>query len=445
MSGEVRVSTQLVSHLRPFRDDPWAPAVLRRTELCLLDSLSCYAAGRILPHFAPSAVVASHLFGRRAIASPAEIGPSPFLMAYLYGQAANALDYDDTLVGHPGAPIVGAVLSVAIREGLSTDRLLRGIAAGYEVHTILGAAANPSPERAAQVRSVGVWDTVAGAVGICAALGLEDSMIERALGVAVSHSMLPYTGKWYERPVPAMKNNLGWAAAGAVMSADLAIAGLTGVTNPLEGDAGMWRMAGSDRWSFGENLCKKPAVLRTGFKIYPVCWHLQEYLKTFSSLLASIPADDEVVEIILFGSEEIVRFCQHEIVAPADVAFSLPAAFSLLVSRVEPGPKWDSVDDRSEVLKHRELFRYEPSGNRAISLRSRAGLEFHAAVAEWDHLLDPADGGLDEAGVLAKHERLVDAELRAGAAEALAAGNSLSAGRVPDRLYRSISQMMGQH
>jgi 2-methylcitrate dehydratase PrpD len=436
MSNSSTIS-RLVAHVAKFRDGAWDRAILRRTELCLLDSLSCFSAGRSLKHFAPSVTVASRLFGLRPEESISKPRLSPFLGAYIYGQAANALDYDDTLVGHPGAPVIGAALSVAVREGLAIDRLLRGIAAGYEAHWILGAAAAPSRERAAQVRSVGVWATVAASIGVSVAMGFDDRMVERVLGLAVPHSLLPYTAKWYERPVPALKNNLGWAAAGAVLASDLAIAGQTGVTNALDGDTGMWRMAGSDHWAWEESLCDKAAVLRVGFKHFPVCWHLQEYLKTLSKLLGSIAPDDEVLEISLRGPQEIEKFCQRDIFSSADVAFSLPAAFSLLISHVEPGPAWDSVDERSDVLRYRDVFRYERTEERAIFLRTRAGLKLSAAVDESD-LSDPAAWGLGEYGVLAKHDRLTDAPLRAEVAAALAARDTLPPGSPPHRLYSEV-------
>lgn len=441
MASNTSVSAQLASHVGRFRAGAWDADVRRRTVLCLLDSLGCFSAGRSLEHFAPSLAVASRLFGMSSQGSDASHRCSPFFMAYLYGQAANALDYDDTLFGHPGAPIVGAVLAVGAREGLSTDRVLRGIAAGYEAHTILGAAAMPTPERAVQVRSVGVWDTLAASIGVCVALGLDDAMLERVIGIAVPHSLLPYTGKWYERPVPALKNNLGWAAAGAVLSVDLALAGHAGVTNPLDGDAGMWRMAGSDRWAFEEQLEQRPAVLRVGFKPFPVCWHMQEYLKAMSGLLAAMAPGDEAVEIVVAGPQPVEKFCQRDIFASADIGFSLPAAFSLMLSKIEPGPAWYALNERSDALRHRDIVRYDCAESRAIVLRTRRGSELNAAVDVCDYH-HPAAWGLDADGVLAKHERLTDAGLRAGAAAALADGDRSVADHVPERLYRAIESMV---
>ncbi len=436
MANESKVSTQLISHLQTFRHDKWDAEVLRRTELCLLDSLACFSGGLSLKHVAPSVTAVQRLFGAGAGTTPPS-QLSPFIAAYLYGQAANALDYDDTLlIGHPGAPIIGAVLAVAARARLSTDQVLRGIAAGYQTEMVLNAAATPSRERAALVRSVGVWDAVAGSIGAGVALGFDDAMLERVIGVALVHSLLPYTAKWFDRPVPGTKNNMGWAAAGAVLSTELALAGQTGVTNPLDGEAGMWRMAGSDRWNLDWSMFEKPAVLRSGFKHVPGCWHLQVYLKTLEGLLASVAPDDDIVEIVLTGPPEIEKFCDRNIVHSADIAFSLPAGFSLLISQIEPGPEWYSEDSLANHLHYKDVFRYEQSEGRSLSLRTRKGQALNSAVGVGD-VLDWAPWGLDEPGVVAKHDRLTDPELRAGAAAALAA-----VGGVPDRLYGAINGMM---
>lgn len=431
MTGDVIASTELLCRIAEFRDCAWDAAVLRRTELCLIDSLSCCSAGLGLSQFEPSRVAARNLLGQ----------DSAFTSAYLYAQAANALDYDDTLIGHPGAPIVGAVLAVASRDRLSIDQLLRGIAAGYEAHWILAAGAAPTERRATQVRSVGVWDTVAAGIGVGVGLGLDDSMLQQVIGVAVSHSLLPYTAKWYERPVPAVKNNLGWVAAGAVMSTELAVAGQTGVTGPLDGESGMWRMAGSDRWSPAPDPQRKPAVLRTGFKHFPACWHLQEYLRTFSQLLISMPPGDEVVEITVSGGGEVEKFCQPGIAGPADIAFSLPATFSLLISRIEPGPHWDSFGDDSEMLRYRNIFRYERSEHRAVAVRTRTGAVLSAEVDTSDRF-DPAGWGLDEHGVLAKHQRWCAPEVSAALATVLPVAKPWEAQRIPDRFYAAINRML---
>jgi 2-methylcitrate dehydratase PrpD len=404
MTQDGKAASRLIAHLHQFRDGAWQPNVLQRTKLCLLDNLGCFSGGLSLPHFKQSAAG----FKRALFSTGAEIQSSPFLRAYLYGQAVIAMDYDDTLYGHPGGPIIGAIIAIASESNLTLDRILRGIAAGYEAHGILCEATKPSPEHAAKVRSVGNLDTIAAALGISVALNLDDAMIERIIGVSVAHSIVPYTAKWYERPVPGMKNNIGWIAAGAVLAVNLALEGQTGVTQPLEGDKGFWRMAGSDRWVFNEDvLGKPPAVLRTGFKHYPACWHTQEYLKTFSTLLSQVDAEDDVVDIVIFATSDIEKFCDRDLIGTADVAFSLPAMFDLLIAGVEPGPLWAAYKPQ-----HVERgFRYMRSNERRILIKTGKGQDFTAAV-ELNSLSDGAKSGLDNDGVLAKFRRLAHPDLQ---------------------------------
>src|SRR5690606_27475709 len=116
-----------------------------------------------------------------------------------------------------------------------------------------------------------------------------------AVEIAATHSTLPYVAKWYERPVPTLKNNLGWSAAAAVLSHGLAEAGARGIPRPLDGPAGMWLMAGSDRWRWNDTLADaEPAIQKVGFKRYPACWHLQSYLKTTDDALR---ASDDTAEL----------------------------------------------------------------------------------------------------------------------------------------------------
>ncbi|WP_308800004.1 MmgE/PrpD family protein [Agromyces silvae] len=396
----------LLESITRYRDRAWDAAERRRTVLCLLDSLACFSVGQKLKHFGPHAVAARTLFG-------ADGSPAALRTAYVYGQAANALDFDDTLIGHPGAPIVGAVLAVASRDRLTTDAVLRGIAAGYEAHWLLAAAARPTPERAARVRSVGVWDTVAAGLAIGVALDTRDEDLASIVGVAASHSLIPYTGKWYDRPVPGVKNNLGWAAVGAVLATELVAAGQSGITRPLEGDSGMWAMAGSDRWRPDPSVFSKPGVMRVGFKRYPACWHLQQYLTTMSRALAQLPEGTALDAVVVRGPREVEKFCDHRITGSADVAFSLPACISLLVSGVAPGPAWDAFDDGSPELMHRGRVRYEHSAVAALEVVAE-GRSLELAVGTSDPL-DPAPWGLSEEEVVGKHTRFAQPYLPAAA------------------------------
>ncbi|RUV87136.1 hypothetical protein EOA88_14730 [Mesorhizobium sp. M5C.F.Ca.IN.020.14.1.1] len=437
MLDQVSVSKRLISHLGKFRDDAWDDAVLKRTVVCVADNLGCYAAGLQLSHFNRSVA------GAKAALSTAVGGEpqlSPFVAAYIYGQAANALDYDDTLYGHPGSPIIAAVLAVAMNNELSLDRFLRGVAAGYDAHWFINAAAWPSAERGAQVRSVGNLDTVAAGIGAAIALGLDDGMIERIIEVAVAHTIIPYVGKWYDRPVPGMKNNMGWIASSAILSVTSAQAGQTGVTKSLDGEKGLWIMVGSDRWNPDSRLLEeKAAVLRTGFKFYPACWHLQEYLRMFAALLGKLEPGEEVAEIAVSGPRDIEKFCERNIPDTADAAVSLPCLFWHLSKGVEPGPRWDVCEEADLGYE----CRYQLGDARAITVRTNKGKTLTAPVVE-NYTADMTPHSLPDAHVIAKFHRLAKGVLSDDIRDLLINVHAYQADQIPERFYYAMKQSMSQ-
>jgi len=189
------------------------------------------------------------------------------------------------LAAHCQVPAQGTSAALAAAEsggGTLTDAA-RGMVAGYEVHRTLSTAAHPSASHSAMVRGFTSWESVAAAAAAAVA---RSAPVDAAMRLAATHAPVPYLGKWYERPVPTVKNNLGWAAAIGVMSAELAEHGADGITDMLDGPSGFWRMAGSDRWEWATPAGDPAAIGRLGFKYFPACWHIQEQLGAVSGLLA---------------------------------------------------------------------------------------------------------------------------------------------------------------
>lgn len=415
-----------------FRDGGWDEAVLKRTQLCLLDSLASFSGGLVLPHFKQSA--AGMLRSLSGTGADPEL--SPFLIAYLYGQAAIAMDFDDSFYGHPGGPIVATLLAVGVERKLTLDQVLRGIAAGYEAHGILCGASDPTPEHAALVRSVGNLDTVAASIGAACALGYDAKDVDRLIGVAVAHTVIPYTAKWYERPVPSMKNNVGWIAAGAVLAIHLAEEGQTGATSPLQGNNGLWRMIGSDRWGLDDRLFEqKAAVLRTGFKRFPGCWWTQPYLKSFATLLERLEPGDNVKKVVVSATPDIEKFCVEALLGTADVAFSLPAMFRCQMEGIDPGPQWvlaeksmpaPKIEYRKETSCRIQVF---TTSDRILSIPVNS-----------NSIVDAAEHGLSEEEVIAKFRNLTDGDVRR--AGELCLLDERSRDIEPTELYHAVIQRL---
>lgn len=432
MDARTTDAARLVRHVLRFRDGAWDEAVLHRTKICLLDSLSSFSGGVVIPHFQQSAAGVV-----RAI-SVGGVKPdlSPILKGYLYGQAVISMDYDDSFYGHPGGPIIAALLAIGSERGLSSDRLLRGIAAGYEAHGILCAASDPTPKHAALVRSVGNADTVAAAIGAAIALGYSEERVTNLIGVAVSHSIVPYTAKWYSRPVPGVKNNVGWIAAGAILAIHLAEEGLTGVSDPLEGEQGFWRMIGSDRWCLDEVLfSKKAAVLRTGFKRFPACWWTQPYLIAFDALLKNLEPGDRITEVLVSATRDIEKFCDEALIGTVDVAFSLPAMFNCQIGKIEPGPEWALAKTSVAVPS----FEYRESDSCVISVRTARNVKMSMPVTE-NSMVDGAAYGLTDDEVVEKFRRLANGSLRAAGDQWFLATDLAEV--VPVEVYDAISEIL---
>src|SRR5690606_29733139 len=81
----------------------------------------------------------------------------------------NALDFDDTLFGHPGATVVGPALSVAEALNASGRELITAVAVGYEVSLRVSEAVRASIGRWRQVTASSTAQTF-GAAAVAAKL-----------------------------------------------------------------------------------------------------------------------------------------------------------------------------------------------------------------------------------------------------------------------------------
>jgi hypothetical protein len=239
--------------------------------------------------------------------------------------------------------------------------------------------------------------------------------------VAATQSCVPYVAKWYERPVPSVKNNLGWSAAAGVLAADLARAGAVGLPNVLDGQAGFWAMAGSDRWRWPETVAEDavPAVMRAGIKRFPACWHVQRYLTVLSRLLDEVGPAAVVAGIDFAGPHDVQKFGEHPVDGMADVAFSLPTLGTLLAHRIPVGADWvsDEALATGRALLASTVVRQ--ARQRSVTLTLADGRRLRAAVPKGDYGF-PYRDGLTEPEARHKFTRSAGAVLGAATAERLA-------------------------
>ena len=399
---------RLIEHCGALAGAPLPQEVRRRARHCVLDHFTCSLIGARLDHVRPHFLATASLDGRPEATSADGLMRPAFWAAYLNGEYANALDYDDTLLGHPGAPIVAAALAAGERAGATLDDLVKGVVVGYEAYWLLARAALPSRARAAKVRGDGVFAAVAASLAAASVTDASAERLGRVMAVAATQSCVPYVAKWYERPVPSVKNNLGWSAAAGLLAVDLADSGAVGLPDVLDGPAGFWLMAGSDRWRWDEALAETtdPAIQRVGFKRFPACWHVQGYLGALESVLRRVPEGRTVRRIQIVGPLDLQKFAETGISGPADVAFSIRTLSALLARGVEPGPAWvcpEAIASASDLTHEVTVAR---ARHRAVTVTLDDDQVLRSKVDKGD-FARPHAFGLTETEVRAKFDRLV--------------------------------------
>lgn len=419
-TATVNATAELLQRIHQLGSRPLPKPVDRRARVLILDHLTAIFAARDLTYVRPSFAAMASLTGDAEATAADGHRRSAFATAYLNGSAANALDFDDTLYGHPGAPVISAALAVGEREGRRLAELLRSVVMGYQVHWLLARAALPTPSRARRVRAVGVFDALAAAVACVAIRTVDIDRLGAALAVASTQSCVPYVAKWYERPMPSVKNNLGWSAAAGVLASDLADAGAIGLPNVLDGPAGFWAMAGSDSWRWAETLREDtiPAVIRVGFKRYPACWHLQQYLHMLDQLISDAGPGAGVAAIEVTGPQDLQKFAEESLAGPADIAFSIRTLSALIATRVAPGPQW--VDEQTvravEPVWSRVSVRH--GQRRTVTVQFDDGRKLHSAVPKGD-FSNPYPDGLPVVRVAEKFDMVVGKAIGRPAADLL--------------------------
>ncbi len=338
---------------------------------CLRDSLSCAIGGAMLEPGALVRGLFDELGGRpEAVLLPN--GPRAPLLHAVCTNAylANVLDFDDTLNGHPGAPIVQTALAMADWLRVDGRSLLEAIVVGYEVGTRVGDAIMPTRERWDQVYSNATFLALGAAAAAAKLLRLDAERVAVTLGLAGMNAVVPAIRKLGTREdhqIGWAKNNYGWAAAGAVYAALLAQRGFVGTRTILDGPRGFWIMAGSDRFAADQavaGLGERYRIDKTAFKPYPCCRFLHS---SIDGLLKLQRAEgfgiDEIESIDVEAYDHVQVYMQEEPGSGIDAQFSLPHALVVAALGVPPGFGWSAPGllDDPRVQRLRKCVTFRPS------------------------------------------------------------------------------------
>ncbi|MDP3626453.1 MAG: MmgE/PrpD family protein [Hydrogenophaga sp.] len=207
---------------------------------------------------------------RLALGRPATVRTA----ALINGTAAHTVEVDDIFreaIFHPGAPTIAAALALAQARQASGLQMVRGVVAGYEVSTRIGAALGREHYR--------YWHNT-GTVGTFGAVSAAATLLDLD---ATRHAHALCTGATFAAGLQqafrmdSMSKPLhaGHAAEAGVLAALAAEQGVTGSLDVLDGEAGMGRaMSQAPDWGQAvATLGSEFHITRMTFKNHACCGH----------------------------------------------------------------------------------------------------------------------------------------------------------------------------
>ena len=375
----------LVTFTRDCHYDALPAATRQAAARCLLDHLGCVVGGMRTELGQSVAGLIAEMGGQpqATLVAGGRKVPAP-AAALANGTAANALDYDDTLNGHPGATVCAAALATAELVDARGAELLAAIVAGYEVCARLAYYWQPDGGRYTRVWDTATLQTFGTACAVASLLELTVEQIQHALGIALTTAPAPRArathGEGQKRPM--LKSAWGWAAEAGVRAALLARAGLTAPAFALDNLTLVWQpdwLPHSGLDGPIDGLGERFFVEQVEFKPYPACRFLHSTLDVVSELMASDEVAWQEVSEVRVDGFSLLGDAFHNIPAPtsrSEAQFSTPFSVAALLyyGRLTPTAFDPEALHNPDVLKlaRRVVVATDPVYERAFPQKSGA-------------------------------------------------------------------------
>jgi 2-methylcitrate dehydratase PrpD len=370
---ETWVTRELATYAVETEFEDYPQEVIDRAKVLILDSIGCMFGG-CQTNLGEAILTPIRSMGgsEEATIVGGGVKVPTIQAAFVNGTTANALDYDDTLlgIGHPGASIIPAALAIGEWTNASGRDVLNAILIGYDVGDRIGLAIQPTYERLQNVWGVGTWQTFSAVAAAAKVLNLDLKQTLNAYGVAGATAPLPNTQKWgwalEERPIHWVKEPTGWPCWTGTTAAVLAKHGFVGNNYILDGDNGFWIMAGSDRCDYDKMTqglgSEYEVVNNIAIKPYSSCRWQHATLDCVKQLKEEYGIKAEDVKEVVIHSFAWV--CTHELYGPADMVdaqFCIPYTVTMVLLGLHPGPAWytDENLESKEILDLSKKVRVE--------------------------------------------------------------------------------------
>lgn len=348
------------------------------------------------------------------------------------GTAAHGLEVDDGYTpgaAHPSAPTLPAVLAAAERHGASAEDTITAAAVAVELACRIAEAGHPASWRNG-FHNTALAGVLAAAAGCASLLRASPEHTASALGLAGSHAggLFEFLGSGAE----VKRYHAGKAARDGLVSAELALRGVSGPATVLEGDHGYFNAVTQGDWNpeaLMADLGESWRMMRTYVKPYPCCRHLHGPIDAALELRARYGLDlDEVTGVRVDTFAVAARHAHTAVADFLDAQMSIPFAVAVALADGEVGLEQFSPRSRgdSRILRVAEFVevRQDEEHTRAYPTQRPARVEVQrssgsAVSLQVDQPYGEPDNPMDDKALAEKFRRLCAPILGAERAEAL--------------------------
>ena len=270
------------------------------------------------------------------------------MAALANGAMAHALDYEDAfgpVPGHPNASLVPALIALAqAREPVSGKRFLTALAVGSDLSCRVGLGLDRPVDQLGWYAPP-VIASIGAAAGAARLLDLDAGATRDALSLILCQSIMPGEIK-YSRSTVLRAVREGFPAQAAVLSAQLAHAGVAGFEEPLEGRGGFYALfAGgqADAERMLDRLGQHFFVEDLTYKPWPSCRATHSFVEMALALREQhgfAPEDITAIEIVHDSFQAMLIEPMERKAAPQvpiDAKFSIPYCTAVALQRGKLG------------------------------------------------------------------------------------------------------------
>lgn len=308
------VTEEYITFAKGLRIEDIPQNVKERVSDLILDSLGVGIGGSESPpaKIARKCMAAQTSFQEASIWGTREKS-SAYGAALINGTSCHAYDYDDThnwADCHISAVLVPCVLALGEKLKISGRRVIEAYTAGYEVAARIGIIGNPKIMFGRGFHCTGVVGPFGAAVASGLLMGLNESELVNALGIAGSFGSglmeCIYYGSMTKRLHPGIASWHGMTAAA------LAKAGFTGPPTIIEGKKGYLSAFSGDCSKLDlatEGLGSYFEILETHVKIYACVSGFHAPIECLLTIMNEQEIVPEQIESINVGVRELTYMC----------------------------------------------------------------------------------------------------------------------------------------